>query len=132
MRDSATARSGEGEIAGGGAIVLREIDELNRTKADRVTGATAGNLAELDRDGNLMDSGIKAVDVLTMRDIGIAPGDVVTVGPDGRIDSRLYEHSAGGTELPAAPMDGNRYVLLATSAGTKEWIRVRDTFVKNW
>lgn len=35
-------------------------DSIDNTKADKVSGATSGNLAELDSNGNLVDSGIGA------------------------------------------------------------------------
>lgn len=38
-------------------------------KADKATGATDGNLAALDANGNLSDSGVAGADVLTVADI---------------------------------------------------------------
>lgn len=38
-------------------------------KADKVTGATGGNLAALDANGNLTDSGVAGAEVLTSADI---------------------------------------------------------------
>jgi len=40
-----------------------EVDGLLNNKADKVSGATAGNLAGLDSNGNLTDSGIASSDV---------------------------------------------------------------------
>lgn len=41
-----------------------DIDTYLYQKADKVPGATAGNLASLDVTGNLQDSGYKAEDIL--------------------------------------------------------------------
>jgi|GEM_PF-3399628 len=99
-------------------------------KADKVADAADGNLAGLGSDGNLKDSGIKASDLLTIKDVGISPGKMVAVGLDGKIDSTLY--TQGNSDMPDAPTDGKEYVLLATSDGTKVWARVRGKFVKDW
>ena len=40
-----------------------EVDSLLNNKADKVSGATAGNLASLDSNGNLQDSGIASANV---------------------------------------------------------------------
>jgi len=37
-------------------------------KADKVSGATAGDIAQLDANGNLIDSGIKGTDVQKLLD----------------------------------------------------------------
>jgi len=98
-----------------GKLASHEYDVYG--KADKVTGAIDGNLAALDSDGNLFDSGVSSF-------------EVVTVGPDGKIDSALYN---SGTEIPTPPMTpGGEYVLLASSDGSKVWVRVRSEFVKNW
>jgi hypothetical protein len=45
------------------------FDDLLENKADKVGGATSGNLAGLDSEGNLTDSGIAANEVATKADI---------------------------------------------------------------
>lgn len=45
--------------------VMDSVDGLSDEKADKVTNATAGNLAGLDSEGNLTDSGKKASDFKT-------------------------------------------------------------------
>lgn len=42
-----------------------QLDDLNSNKADKVSDATADNLASLDADGNLQDSGISKDSVVT-------------------------------------------------------------------
>ena len=98
------------------ADAIRDVEGLDLSgKAERVVGAIEGNLAGLDRDGNLTDSGIDA-------------SRVVMVGTNGRIDPSLYDSS---NALPAMPNDGNKYALMASSDGTAVWVRVRDQFVRN-
>lgn len=69
---------GEGYLTGGGdlsadrkiditAEVKAKIDDI-ANKADKVTGATAGNFAGLDENGNLTDSGKKATDFKTVQE----------------------------------------------------------------
>lgn len=53
-------------------------------KADKVSGATSGDLAELDSDGNLVDSGIQASDV-QVKVSGATNGDVATLDSDGKV-----------------------------------------------
>lgn len=50
-------------------------------KADKVDGATNGNLAGLDSNGNLTDSGIAASDVATQSDLS-GKQDTLTTGPN--------------------------------------------------
>lgn len=50
--------------------------------ATKVTGATQGNLAGLDANGNLTDSGVAAATVMT-KIVGAGNGHVVTVNADG-------------------------------------------------
>ena len=49
----------------GAAKMASDITSLSNTKADKVASATAGNFAGLDVNGNLTDSGKKAVDFAT-------------------------------------------------------------------
>ena len=117
-------------------VIFDAIAEIDGTgggadvsgKADKVAGSVSGNLAGLGADGNLTDSGLKASDVLTVGDIGAVAGRVVAVGPDGKIDPGLYEKGTGGADIPDSPADGNEYALLATSTGTKIWVRVRNEY----
>lgn len=57
-------------------------------KADKVSGATSGNFAALDGNGNLVDSGSKASDFATVAqgtkaDSAVQPGDLATVATSG-------------------------------------------------
>lgn len=47
-----------------GDVTRAYVDEQDAKKTDKVTGATAGNLASLDASGNLADSGSKAADFI--------------------------------------------------------------------
>ncbi|MDL2295838.1 hypothetical protein LJC18_03445 [Lachnospiraceae bacterium OttesenSCG-928-E19] len=61
-------------------------------KADKVTSATAGNLAGLDATGNITDSGVKASDVATT--------DALTTGLAGKADKlTTYTKDEVNTEL---------------------------------
>jgi hypothetical protein len=63
-------------------------------KADKVTSATAGNLAELDASGNLVDSGI-AAGISTMDELAdINAGDYIEVSEDngaGGYNTKKYD-----------------------------------------
>jgi len=77
-------------------------------KADTVDGATAGNLAGLDADGNLTDSGIPAVDVVAVDDptaeqVGRSPiwtGAAWTTGNISVQDYAISSLTAVGLALP--------------------------------
>lgn len=56
------------DILGQAALSEAAAAALLAAKADKVTGATAGNLAQLDASGNLSDSGIEAADVVAVND----------------------------------------------------------------
>ena len=71
-------------------------------KTDKVTGATSGNFAGLDTNGNLTDSGSKA-------------SDFATAGQGDKADSAVQTVSiAGGTPV-GADNDGNVDIPLSTS-----------------
>lgn len=46
---------------GGGGVTPEELEAALAVKADKVTGAVAGNLAALDGNGNLVDSGVDPI-----------------------------------------------------------------------
>lgn len=73
--DTATTAS---DYSSGGAI-----DTALGTKADKVTGATSGNFAGLDANGNLTDSGKKASDFATSSQGSKADSAVQSVKVDG-------------------------------------------------
>ena len=61
------------------------------TKADKVSGATSGNFAGLDANGNLTDSGSKAADFATaaqgaLAETAVQPGTLATVATTGDYD----------------------------------------------
>ena len=53
-------------------------------KADKVTGATAGNIAGLDAEGNLTDSGVAAANVAT-KVAGAVEGNIATLDANGNL-----------------------------------------------
>lgn len=59
-----------------GGVTRAYVDEQDAKKTDKVTGATAGNLASLDASGNLADSGSKAADFIIS---GSATGTAITL-----------------------------------------------------
>lgn len=66
------------------ATLVGEITTLGNTKADKVTGATSGDLAGLDASGNLTDSGIAANKVM-QKVTGATAGDVATLNASGEV-----------------------------------------------
>ena len=56
------------DILGQAALSEAAAAALLAAKADKVSGATAGNLAQLDANGNLADSGIAAADTVAVDD----------------------------------------------------------------
>lgn len=69
------------------------------TKADKVSGATNGDLAGLDSDGNLTDSGIAASDVATTSDLAgkqDAISDLATIRSGAAAGATAYQKPSGG------------------------------------
>ena len=73
-------------------------------KADKVSDAIAGHLAELTQDGNLADSGIKATDVATGAKIGPdgevipAVGGVITLPQGAAVNDGRLQITVGNNE----------------------------------
>ena len=109
---------------------IRElIDDLEYRKADRDEVFTKDETDQRIADAIADFDGFDGSDILRRSHVGTAAGQIIAVGADGKIDPSLYDAGSG---LPTPPADGNRYVLLASADGSKSWLRVRDTFVKNW
>ena len=67
-------------------------EQLNN-KADKVVGATENNLASLDADGNLKDSGVASGDVAT-KVVGAIAGNIASLDTEGNIkDSGIASES---------------------------------------
>lgn len=101
-----------------------EVNEMLGYKADKVSHATAGNLAGLDADGNLADSGIAANDVATTSDLAgkqdtisdladirsgaeagataVQPSDLATVATSGSYNDLLNKPT-----IPAAQVQSD-------------------------
>lgn len=77
------------------------------SKAEKVAGATAGDFAGLDADGNLVDSGSKASNFATAAqggkaDTAVQPGDLATVATSGD-----YEDLTNKPSIPAAQVQSD-------------------------
>ena len=118
-------------------------DALDR-KANKVSGATSGNFAGLDANGNLTDSGSKASDFATagqgdkadsaVQTVSIAGGTPVGADNDGNVDIPLSTSTAAGVMSAAdkAKLDG-----IASGAEVNvqsDWTESdnsSDAFIKN-
>ena len=110
------------------------LDTTIPSKADKVSGATANNLASLDANGNLQDSGI-AKDNVILKDGSVAftnPVSGVTPTANAHLATKGYVDSvAQGLEWqesvldkdlstpPASPSTGDRYIV--GSSPTGDW-----------
>jgi hypothetical protein len=107
-----------------GGELDRRIDSIENGKADKVTGATAGNFAGLDAEGNLVDSGHKHSDYKTVQEPVSDPetsGNTdnfefissVEQNPNGLISATKH------TIPKSNAIDSDSSVTLATSAAVK-------------
>ncbi len=94
-----------------GSTLQGEIDELSQAKADKVNNATSGDLASLDANGNLTDSGKKVSDFVPVtREInGHALSDDFDISKSdvglGNVDNTSDENKPVST-LQQAALDG--------------------------
>ena len=95
---------------GGGGVTPEELEAALAVKADKVTGAVAGNLAALDAAGNLTDSGL----ALSIVDGGVYNG----------VDLALKF----ATEIAASPYSGNPWAWIKgrITAGNYSGIHIKD------
>lgn len=72
-----------------------DIDTLESEKADKVTGATADNLASLDSDGGLLDSGKASPDgdVVGTTDTQTLTGKTLTTPTIASFTNAAHDHS---------------------------------------
>lgn len=87
--------------------VFSMINDLGNNKADKVTGATVGDFAGLDNNGNLTDSGSKASDFATAAqggkaDTAVQPSDLATVATSGSYNDLLNKPT-----IPAAQVNSD-------------------------
>lgn len=87
----------------------------NKGKADKVSSATEGNFAGLDAEGNLTDSGVKALDFIPITGKGVA-GGVASLDEAGKVladqlpsmdyaaKNHASQHAVGGSD-PITPED---------------------------
>ncbi len=115
---------------------LWSSDKINTAKADKVGGATAGNIASLDANGNLLDSGLKlndagsaTTDLLSankiLNEIDQRLSGLVWQDPQALVLSMMSDASQGGTP-PASPTAGDAYVVNTWGGGyvdgeIREW-----------
>lgn len=92
-----------GAVTVGGLLLALAavVAALKRTKADKVANATVGNLAALDADGNLADSG---------KD----PGDFVQIG---EVNEQPYDEYMEGLVYPLFSVEAGYY-----SSESGEWV----------
>lgn len=132
-----------------GDVTRAYVDEQDAKKTDKVTGATAGNLASLDASGNLADSGSKAADfiisgsatgtAITLTDSAdgmvqgltiygrseVVEGEIKSVGDDGltvttaNSDNTLTTSSEFTTALPLCSVSDEIYDTLDNDKVTK-------------
>ena len=110
------------------------LDTTIPSKVDKVSGATANNLASLDANGNLQDSGIAKDDVIlkdgsvafTNPVSGVTPTANAHLATKGYVDSVAqgleWQESVLDKDLstpPASPSTGDRYIV--GSSPTGDW-----------
>lgn len=88
-------------------MIVNAISLLSLDKADKVSGATAGDLAGLDADGNLTDSGKSTSDFATASqggkaDSAVQPSDLATVATSGSYNDLLNKPT-----IPAAQVQSD-------------------------
>ena len=76
-------------------------------KADKVANATAGNLAALDAEGNLKDSGKKPSDFLTQDQGATNAGKFMKVGADGKLVPDTIPDPTGKADKVSGATNGN-------------------------
>lgn len=110
-------------------------------KADKVAGATSGNLASLDASGNLADSGKKASDFVAASAVGTAAAKnvpasgnasttEVVMGNDTRLsDSRTpTAHNHSAADINSSSTLGAQVKANATSVQTLGTSQVRNIY----
>ena len=98
-------------------------------KADKVRGATAGNFAGLDSNGNLVDSGKSysdLEDVFTKVEASSTNGNIKINGTE----TTVYTHptTAGNKHIPSGGSSGQ--FLGYDSSGTAKWVSITNTDTK--
>lgn len=88
-------------------MIVNAISLLSLDKADKVSGATQGNLAGLDANGNLTDSGKSPSDFATAAqggkaDTAVQPSDLATVATSGSYNDLLNKPT-----IPAAQVNSD-------------------------
>lgn len=93
------------------------LDTALGTKADKVTGATEGNFAGLDSNGNLTDSGHKHSDYKTKQTAYTASGLGTLKTITALTQNANGEISATASDIPSATTSQSGVVQLAGSIG---------------
>lgn len=123
VQNAVASVSGEGGQAG--LMSAADKEKLNGIdysgKADKVSGATSGNFAGLDANGNLTDSGKKAADFVLASAVGAASG-VAPLNASQKIDAQ-YLPSYVDDVIEAYPVSGKTELandwLALDAAGTQ-------------
>ena len=110
-----TVTDGELAVKQIAASKITGLNEAVTAKADKVTGAVAGNFAGLDGNGNLTDTGYKAA-------------DFATAAQGAKADSAIQGVKVNGAELTA---DGDKKVNVTIAEGTANGtVKVNGSDVK--
>lgn len=87
--------------------ILRKIKAVWEGKADKATSATTGNLAAIDANGNIMDSGAKASDFLSSQQVANKANqiDLTTISVSSTLDdyASTYLFNFAGEPTHAVP-----------------------------
>lgn len=75
------------------------------SKADKVSGATSGNFASLDSNGNITDSGHKHSDYLESNQGSANSGKAIVVGSDGSLSPGTPDLSKKAISIPSGQVD---------------------------
>ena len=95
-------------------------------KADKVSGAVNGNLAGLDANGNLTDSGIKASDKVDVYQGTGYSGKFMKVGSDGNLVPDAVPDPTGKADKVSGAVNGNLAGLDANGNLTDSGIKASD------
>ena len=80
---------------------VNQIESLDQNKADKVAGATSGNVAALDVNGNLLDGGVDVVTIATKASPATA-GNLAELDVDGNlVDSSIASSDVEQTFIDA-------------------------------
>ena len=112
--------------------VQEAIDELVTKKADKVSGATSGNFAGLDANGNLTDSGKKASDfsTVTTRQSPTSGGTTLSLVNTGDMytwNNKVDSVSVGSTGTASGTAVAYQRIGVADAGGSVNYTEIAGT-----